>query len=109
MPQAKYITHEQVLKRLLKNKKFSREYFRDDPAYDIGRMVEDLRIRNGLTQAALAKRIRTKQSSIARLESGDAGLPSLSFLKRIADATGTVLVLPSFAVKVPLAQGQKIK
>ncbi|MFA5184176.1 MAG: helix-turn-helix transcriptional regulator [Patescibacteria group bacterium] len=107
MTRAKYITHGQVLKEMLKDKKFSREYFRDDPAYDIGRMVEDLRIRNGLTQAALAKKISTKQSSIARLESGDAGLPSLSFLKRIADATGTILVLPSFAVKVPLSTRAK--
>lgn len=100
------MTHEQVLKKLLKNKKFSSEYFRDDPAYDIGRMVEDLRIRNGLTQAALAKKIGTKQSSIARLESGGAGLPSLNFLKRIADATETSLILPRFAIKIEAKETQ---
>jgi len=94
------MTHEQVLKKLLKNKKFSREYFRDDPAYDIGCLVEELRIRNGLTQEALAKKIGTKQTSIARLESGSAGLPSLNFLKRIADATGTSLTLPQFIIKL---------
>jgi transcriptional regulator with XRE-family HTH domain len=103
------MTHEQVLKKLLKNKKFSREYLRDDSAYDIGRMVEDLRIRNGLTQAALAKKIGTKQSSIARLESGSGCLPSLNFLKRIADATGTSLLLPRFVIRIEAKQSQAVK
>ena len=44
-----------------------------------------LRIQRGLTQAQLAELVGTRQPSIARLENGNS-FPSLSFLKRIADA-----------------------
>lgn len=52
-----------------------------EPGYQIAR----LRIQHGLTQAQLAERVGTRQPSIARLENGNS-IPSLSFLKRIADA-----------------------
>lgn len=45
------------------------------------------RVRVNLTQAELARKMGTSQSTIARLESG-AALPSLSTLKRLAQATG---------------------
>jgi len=103
------MTHEEVKKELLKNKKIAAAFRKNDLAYNIGCMVEELRLRNGLSQAALAQKIGTKQTSIARLESGSS-LPSLSFLKRIADATETTLVLPQFLIlkketeKQPLLQ-----
>ena len=52
-----------------------------EPSYQIAR----LRIQRGLTQAQLAEMVGTRQPSIARLENGNS-VPSLSFLKRIADA-----------------------
>jgi transcriptional regulator with XRE-family HTH domain len=52
-----------------------------EPAYQVAR----LRIEKGLTQAELAELVGTKQSSIARLESG-ASQPSLSFLRRVVKA-----------------------
>ena len=52
-----------------------------EPGYQIAR----LRIRRGLTQAQLAEMVGTRQPSIARLENGNS-TPSLSFLRRIADA-----------------------
>ncbi len=52
-----------------------------EPGYQIAR----LRIQRGLTQAQLAEMVGTRQPSIARLENGNSK-PSLSFLKRIADA-----------------------
>lgn len=52
-----------------------------EPGYQIAR----LRIQRGLTQAQLAEMVGTHQPSIARLENGNS-VPSLSFLKRIADA-----------------------
>lgn len=46
----------------------------------------------GLSQAALAKRIGTKQSAISRVESGVyRSVPSLSFLQKIAAACGAHL------------------
>ncbi len=54
-----------------------------EPAYQVAR----LRILRGLTQAQLAELVGTKQSSIARLESGTAP-PNLSFLTKVAAALG---------------------
>ena len=54
-----------------------------EPAYQITR----LRILRGLTQEELARRMGTRQSSIARLESGRTE-PSLSFLRRAVQALG---------------------
>ena len=50
-----------------------------------GYQIAQLRIQRGLTQAQLAEMVGTRQPSIARLENGNS-IPSLSFLKRIADA-----------------------
>jgi transcriptional regulator with XRE-family HTH domain len=58
--------------------------------------IGDLRLRHGWTQAELAKKIGTTQSSIARLEAGW-HLPSLAMLRRIAEACGTHLIAPRFA------------
>lgn len=52
-----------------------------EPAYQVAR----LRMKKGLTQKELAERVGTKQSSIARLESGKMQ-PRLSFLRRIVKA-----------------------
>ena len=55
-------------------------------------IVARLRIKRGLTQAQLAEMVGTKQSSIARLESG-ASQPRLSFLRKIIEALGGKLEL----------------
>jgi len=64
-----------------------------EPAYQITR----LRIMRGYTQKQLAELVGTKQSSIARLESGKRQ-PRLSFLKCIVEALGghlEVTIMPS--------------
>ncbi len=48
------------------------------------------RLRAGLSQAALAQRMGTGQSAIARLESGRAS-PSFATLRKLAEATGSRL------------------
>jgi DNA-binding XRE family transcriptional regulator len=55
------------------------------------RMIET-RVRAGLTQDQLARRLGTTQSSIARLEGGRR-MPNLKLLERLAEATGSVLVV----------------
>jgi transcriptional regulator with XRE-family HTH domain len=51
-----------------------------------------VRVSAGLTQAQLAKRMRAKQTAIARVESGR-HLPSLDTLRGYAAATGRRLVV----------------
>ena len=82
-------------KQLLKDTKIKEAYEKQDLAFEIGQTILEARIRKGLTQEELAKKISTKQSSIARLEGGSA-LPSLSFLERVAKALDTYLVPPKF-------------
>lgn len=78
-------------------KKFTTKDLLDqyDLAYEIAQMVIEARLIKGLTQEELAEKVGTHQSSIARLEAGNT-LPSLSFLEKIADSLGTILIAPRF-------------
>lgn len=53
--------------------------------------VSAARARSGLTQAQIAAKMGTTQSAVARLETER--LPSLTTLKRYAEATGSRLVV----------------
>lgn len=58
---------------------------------DIGPRIADVRETLGMTQAELAKKIRTTQSAIARIESGRQNI-SADMLKRISKALGKNLI-----------------
>lgn len=81
---------EEVKKEILANPKVKKEYEALAPQYTAISAVLKLRLKNGLSQEALAKKIKTKQSNISRLESGRV-LPSLPLLARIAQALGREL------------------
>ncbi len=65
----------------------------DDIAFDLGNLITIMRLEAGLTQQELAKRMGTRQPNVARAERG-AIEPSMSFLKRAADAAGMKLYMP---------------
>jgi transcriptional regulator with XRE-family HTH domain len=70
-----------------------------EPAYQVAR----LRIMRGLTQEQVAELVGTKQSSIARLESGNTQ-PRLSFLRRVVEALGgrlEVRIMPQEEAAAP--------
>jgi transcriptional regulator with XRE-family HTH domain len=85
---AKTVSLEQVLAEKLRDPEFRQAYEELEPAYQVAR----LRIRRGLTQAKLAELVGTRQSSIARLESGQVA-PRLAFLKRVVEALGGTLTV----------------
>ena len=58
--------------------------------YEIARALIKARIEKGLTQAEVAKRMKTKQSVISRVENART-VPSLSFLKRLAQVLNASL------------------
>ncbi len=58
---------------------------------NIGKRIADIREAQGLTQADLAKKIKTTQSAIARLESGKQNVTT-DMLKKISHALGKNLV-----------------
>ena len=73
--------------RLLKDPEVRRHYDAMEEEFALMAEVAKARARAGLSQAELAKRMRTTQSAVARLESGR-GLPSTRTLGRFAKATG---------------------
>lgn len=77
-------------KRLVANPEFQAEYEKADAEFAIIEALVRARTEAKLSQAELAKRIGTTQSAIARLEGGGA-YPSLTTLRRYAEATGTKL------------------
>jgi len=73
--------------RLLKDPEVRKEYDALEEEFALIAAVAKARARAGLSQAELAKRMKTTQSAIARLESGR-GKPSTRTLTRFAKATG---------------------
>lgn len=72
-----------------------------EPAYQVAR----LRIMRGLTQEQVAELVGTKQSSIARLESGNTQ-PRLSFLRRVVEALGGRLEVRIMPQEEAMARAQ---
>ncbi|OGF34841.1 hypothetical protein A2482_02080 [Candidatus Falkowbacteria bacterium RIFOXYC2_FULL_48_21] len=88
---------EKIEQNLLTRKKYRDVYNRmmTDVFYRAGRMVKEARVSKGLSQAELAKKLKTHQSVIARLENSSANI-SLGFLDKVAKALNTRLLSPRF-------------
>jgi ribosome-binding protein aMBF1 (putative translation factor) len=82
------IQFEKLKARLLANPNVKAEYDALAPEFEIAAELLRARLRAGLSQAELAARMGTSQSTIARLENGHT-LPSTKTLLRCAEATGS--------------------
>ena len=91
------MTFEEHKKILLKNPQFRKIYEETRLEREIARSVIRARIEKGLTQAQLAKKLKTKQSVISRVESAQT-TPSLSFLKRLAQALNIPLKVQCISI-----------
>lgn len=74
-------------KELLRKPGVKAEYEKLAPRYALITKLIEARIKSGVSQADLAKKIGTKQSAIARLESGRVN-PTVDFLDKISTALG---------------------
>lgn len=81
---------QRVAKRWMKEPGFRDGYEALEEEFSLASMLIAARTGARLTQAELANRMGTSQSTIARLESGTSK-PSLSTLRRYAKATGARL------------------
>lgn len=87
----KYLDFEQYKKEVfLKDPEVKAEYDKLQPEFAVIEAILQARMRRKLTQKKLAQRMKTKQSAISRLESGNAN-PSLNFLQRLAAALNSRL------------------
>ena len=80
-------THHQ---QLLKDPKVRKAFEDTELEYQIARALIKARIEKGFTQKELAKKLKTKQSVISRVENAKT-TPSLTFLKRLAVTLDTSL------------------
>jgi len=88
----KIYTFNDDLKKRLKNPKFRRAWEESEPEYILATQLIEKRIAKNYSQRALAKKLKTSQAVISRIESLRAN-PSLSLLKRIASVLDTKLIL----------------
>lgn len=85
------IPFEKLEKEWMKDPEFRREYEKLEPEFQIARALIDARVKKKMTQAEIAKKAKTKQPVISRLE-GAVGSPSLSLIKRIAEVLNLRLI-----------------
>lgn len=77
--------YSQFKKEMLKKRGVKAAYETLAPEFEVMTALIKRRLEKGLTQKELAMRVGTKQSAIARLESGNYN-PSLDFLKKVTRA-----------------------
>jgi ribosome-binding protein aMBF1 (putative translation factor) len=96
-------------KTWMKDPEYRKEYDALEDEFTLMAEVMKARARAGLSQAELARRMKTTQSTIARLESGR-GRPSTRTLDRFAKATGHRLKISFVPLKddtKPLGKNRK--
>ncbi|KKQ23768.1 MAG: hypothetical protein US35_C0001G0012 [Parcubacteria group bacterium GW2011_GWA2_37_10] len=82
-----FIDFDDILKKELKNPKFRKYYDEHGKQLEIAYQILQLRKKKKMSQTQLAKKIGTKQSNIARMESGQQNF-SVDILGKIAEALG---------------------
>jgi DNA-binding XRE family transcriptional regulator len=80
--------HEAFLKKALKRKEFREAYENLEEEYKFAREMLAARSRFGLTQEAVAELMGTTKSAVSRLEAAGKHAPSLTTLKKYAQAVG---------------------
>ena len=84
---------EEVLKKDLKDPKFRRRFEREKRGLFLAYRILKLREKLGLSQKEVARRMRTSQQAVARLESGSYEGFTLKTLENVAEALGAELVV----------------
>ena len=76
-----WATHRRIL---MKDPAFQKAWKKTRLEYEVARALIKARIEKKMTQAQLARRMKTRQSVISRVENAQTK-PTLSFLQRLAD------------------------
>ena len=80
--------HDAFLKKAKKRRGFQSAYQALAVEYAVANEMLAARTRAGLTQEAVASRMGTTKSTVSRLESAGKHAPSLTSLKKYAEAVG---------------------
>jgi transcriptional regulator with XRE-family HTH domain len=82
---------DRYLEEQLKDEEFARRFHRAGEAWEVALQLAALRKQAGLSQKQLARKLRTSQQQISRLESPGYEGHSLSMLRRVANALGATV------------------
>ena len=93
MKRVQAITHQQVLSRFLKKPGFRQGYEEELDKLRLVDALVALRQRQGLTQEALARRLKVSQPFIAKLERAETHNFTLDTLIKVVEALNGELVL----------------
>lgn len=85
MKNKKWTTHKELKAKLMKDPEFVKEYNKLETEFQIAGQIIEARIKQNITQEELAKKVKTGQAVISRLEGANAK-PSISLLERVARA-----------------------
>ena len=88
----KAITADELHRKWMKNPEYRREYDALEEEFALATALLAARGKAGLTQSQVARRMKTTQTAVARLEGGSLN-PSTRTLARYAQATGHRLVI----------------
>lgn len=86
-----YMTFRKDLEEQLKDPHFKKGYLHELRKLRLGFQISSVRKKLGITQKELARRLRTSQGAITRIESGEYTGYSVQTLEKIAFATGARL------------------
>lgn len=90
MNNRKIYTFQDDLKKRLQDPEFKKAWDESEPEYLLAKQIIDKRLAINMSQRDLAKKVKTSQAAISRIENMNAN-PSLSLLKRIGVALNTTI------------------
>lgn len=85
-------TYEDHLKESLKDPEFKKIWEESEPEFLLAKAMIEKRIKRKISQRSLAKKLNTSQAAVSRIETMS-GNPSLAFLKRVALALNSKLIV----------------
>jgi len=86
----KAIDWQEYLNKQLKNKAVKKHYEEYDKQLEIAYQILELRKKQKMSQMELARRLKTKQSNVARMEAGQQNFTT-DTLQKVADIFGRKL------------------
>lgn len=85
-------TSKDHFKELMQDPRFRRAWAETEPEYLLAKALIEKRLKKKMSQRDLARKLKTSQAVISRIETMNAN-PSLALLKRIAAVLGSKLTL----------------
>jgi DNA-binding XRE family transcriptional regulator len=101
--------HQEFLNKALKSKGFAYAYEVLNEDYMLVRELLNARYNVGLTQEAVADRMGTTKSAVSRMESNGKNTPSLTTLKKYAQAVGCRLEIKLVPEKTTAKRSTRTK